>query len=168
MPSEGEALFFFSALTSLSFLSPPPPCFFPLSITYMLRLMFFFVFFTFDYSWTFGESFGCLENMGRKVPFAEALNELLEISSGRLVDPIWRLRESISPVGTNVRQNKAVMRQHIHRIIAKHREQDWSDPNKKSNLLMMYMEAKGVDGQPYSDELLVDTMMTLLVRKQTS
>jgi cytochrome P450 len=130
--------------------------------------MFFFVFFTFDYSWTFGESFGCLENMGRKVPFAEALNELLEISSGRLVDPIWRLRESISPVGTNVRQNKAVMRQHIHRIIAKHREQDWSDPNKKSNLLMMYMEAKGVDGQPYSDELLVDTMMTLLVRKQTS
>jgi cytochrome P450 len=106
-----------------------------------------------------------MKNIGGKVPFAEAITELLEVASDRLVDPLWKLREAITTVGAETRQNGIIMRQHILRMIAKHRAEDWSDPNKKRDLLMMFMEATDSDGQPCSDQYIVDMMLNLTVSK---
>ncbi|KAF8944072.1 hypothetical protein BGZ47_004703 [Haplosporangium gracile] len=116
----------------------------------------------------FGESYGCLENIGGKTPFADAITELFEIASDRIVDPIWKYREALTTVGAKARQRKNILRQHIQRLIAKHRkegEEDGStqDQKKKKNVLMMFMEATGEDGQPYSDNHIVDSMLNLTI-----
>ncbi|KAG0279545.1 hypothetical protein BGZ96_001932 [Linnemannia gamsii] len=107
----------------------------------------------------FGESFGCIENVKEKVPFIEAIMELLEIASTRLVDPLWKVREAITTVE---------LRPGTTRMIVKHRADDWSDPDKKRDLLMMFMEATDSDEQPYSDQYIVDMILNLMVAGLTT
>lgn len=166
--SEGETSAFLSSTSSLT-LSLPLSLFFRYliwSIDLIICVPTTFMLVSISCSVLFGENLGCMENIGGNVPFADAVSDLLSITSDRVVDPIWRLREAVTKVGTKARQNKAILRQYIHRIIAKHRQQDWSDPDKKKDLLMLFIEATDSEGKPYSDELIVDIMLNLVVREK--
>ncbi|KAF9271535.1 hypothetical protein BGZ88_005974, partial [Linnemannia elongata] len=70
------------------------------------------------------ESLGCLDNFGEKTPFANAITELLETASDRLVDQIWKLREALTTVGAMNQKSNNVFRQYTHGIIAKHLEEE--------------------------------------------
>lgn len=122
----------------------------------------------------FGESLGCLDNIGGKTPFAEAITDLLQIASDRLIDPIWKLREALTTVGAKSRHSEDVLRQHIQGIIAKHRAEEeekeggWDQGEKgkkKNTLLRMFMDARGEDGKPHSDKHIVDITLNLTVSR---
>lgn len=120
-----------------------------------------------------GESLGCLDNINGKAPFGEAITDLLQIASDRLVDPIWKLREALTTVGAKSRHSKDVLRQHIQGIIAKHRaeeekEREWGqgeEGKKKKTLLRMFMDVRDEDGKPHSDKHIVDITLNLMVSR---
>ncbi|KFH74204.1 hypothetical protein MVEG_01417 [Podila verticillata NRRL 6337] len=115
----------------------------------------------------FGESFGCLDNMDHKVSFADSISDLLGISSDRLVDPMWKIREAITGVGTRNRVKANQLRQHIGQVIVKHRseevEEGKSCGQKKRNILMLLMESKNEHGELVDDEYIVDIILNLTI-----
>ncbi|KAF9362355.1 hypothetical protein BGX34_006345 [Mortierella sp. NVP85] len=102
---------------------------------------------------TFGESFGCLDNIEAQVPFAASFDELTEICSERLKDPTWPLRERLSSVGKKVQQHRDVLRSYALDIIQKRRREGYSAAKK--DLLQLFMEAEDDEGKPLSEELLI-------------
>ncbi|KAG0368600.1 hypothetical protein BGX24_002761 [Mortierella sp. AD032] len=111
----------------------------------------------------FGEGFGCLTNIESMTPFADGITDVAGITADRMVDPAWRIREALTGVGARSNLKKNQMRQHVHRMIAKHRSEDWSSSQKKKDLLTLYMESKDENGNPYSDEYIIDMIMNLTV-----
>ncbi|KAK5821452.1 cytochrome P450 [Linnemannia elongata] len=109
---------------------------------------------------SFGESFGCLENIDGSVPFADAVGDLLGICSLRLVDPLWRVREAVTSVGKKARELKFVMRERIRTIVERRRREGLG---VKKDILQLLLEATDDDGNPLTEEYLVDIILTFTI-----
>ncbi|KAF9344773.1 hypothetical protein BGX26_003931 [Mortierella sp. AD094] len=110
---------------------------------------------------SFGESFGCLGDVNHEVPFEVSLKDLLEICSERLKDPAWKIREYLTGVSKKVQYDKSVIRTYGLEIIERRRKEGYHASRK--DLLQLFMEAKDEDGQPLSDELLIDIILNFTV-----
>ncbi|KAG0277065.1 hypothetical protein BGZ95_006575 [Linnemannia exigua] len=110
---------------------------------------------------SFGESFGCLENIDGGVPFADAVGDLLGICSERLVDPLWKLRESVTGVGKRARELKFVMRERIRRVVEKRRREGCE--GDKKDMLQVLLETTDDEGNPLTEDYLVDIILTFTI-----
>ena len=113
---------------------------------------------------SFGESFGCLDDMEKKVDFAAAFDDLEEVVSDRLMDPAWRIREAVTGIGKKMRRDKATIRNHAFRLIEKRRREGYHKPKK--DLLQLFIEAKDENDSPLTDEFLVDIVLNFTVGLQ--
>lgn len=120
-----------------------------------------FAFFCWN-SISFGKSFGCLDNIGSEVPFAASLDDLNETCTKRLIDPLWKVRECLTGVNKKVKLDKQVLRSHAYGIIDKRRRE--GHHAHKKDFLQLFMEGKDDEGNPLSDELVVDNIITFTVR----
>lgn len=110
---------------------------------------------------SFGESFGCLDNIGGKVPFADAVGDLLGICSMRLVDPLWKIREAVTSTGKKAREYKFIMRECIRRIVVRRRSEGIE--GDKKDVLQLLLETTDDEGNPLTDDYLVDIILTFTV-----
>ncbi|KAG0374151.1 hypothetical protein BGX24_010747 [Mortierella sp. AD032] len=110
---------------------------------------------------SFGESFGCLENIEGKVPFADAVGDLLGICSERLVDPLWKLRESVTGVEKRAREFKFVMRERIRSVVERRRME--GREGDKKDMLQVLLETTDDEGNPLTEEYLVDIILSFTV-----
>ncbi|KAG0314345.1 hypothetical protein BGZ97_009368 [Linnemannia gamsii] len=115
---------------------------------------------------SFGESFGCLDNIDGRVPFADAVGDLLGICSLRLVDPLWKIREAVTSTGKKARELKFVMRERIRKIVER-RRLEGVDGDKK-DMLQLLLEATDDEGNPLTEDYLVDIILTFTVGYQAS
>ncbi|KAF9901246.1 hypothetical protein EC991_006374 [Linnemannia zychae] len=110
---------------------------------------------------SFGESFGCLENIDSKVDFAVSFDDLTGICSDRLLDPAWKIREALTKVGAKAKYDKTLIRQHTLNVIERRRKTGFH--GEKKDLLQLFMEAKDDEGQLLSDEYLVDIILNFTI-----
>ncbi|KAF9898270.1 hypothetical protein BX616_004262, partial [Lobosporangium transversale] len=117
---------------------------------------------------SFGESFGCLDDLGVEVPFAFAFDDLLQIVTKRLIDPLWKIRERVTSTGKRAKEHQEYMYKHALKFIQKRREEGHRRQNR--DLLQLCMEAKDENGQPISDDYIVDIFLnfTLAGRDTTA
>ncbi|KAG0339756.1 hypothetical protein BG000_001432 [Podila horticola] len=88
---------------------------------------------------SFGKSFGCLDNIERRVPFAVSFDELTATCSERLVDPAWRIRERLTSAGAKAQDSK------------------------KKDLLDWFLEATDDDGHPLPDAMIKDFILNFTI-----
>ncbi|KAF9351089.1 Protein kinase alk2 [Mortierella sp. NVP85] len=110
---------------------------------------------------SFGKSFGCLDNIEQQVPYAVSFDDLTEIVSQRLKDPAWPLRERLTGVHKKVQHHKNVIRGYALDIIEKRRREGFSA--SKKDLLQWLLEAKDEEGNPLSEDLLVDIVLSFSI-----
>jgi len=115
----------------------------------------------YDFSVSFGKSYGCLDNVEQEVPYAVSFDDLTEIVTQRMKDPAWPLRERLTGVDKKVQYHKNVIRGYALDIIEKRRREGYSAPRK--DLLQWLLEAKDDEGNPLSEDLLVDIMLSFSV-----
>ncbi|KAG0196625.1 hypothetical protein BGX28_009915 [Mortierella sp. GBA30] len=110
---------------------------------------------------SFGKSFGCLDNIHQKAPFAVSFDGLTAACSDRLLDPIWKIRERLTSVGKKVQYDKTLIQQHTLQLMEKRRKEGYHAAKK--DLLQIFMETKDEDGAPLSDELIVDIILNFTI-----
>ncbi|KAG0090073.1 Protein kinase alk2 [Podila epicladia] len=110
---------------------------------------------------SFGESFGCLDNIEHEIPFAVSLDDLTAICSDRLVDPAWRIRERFTKVGKKAQYDRNVITEYSFNLIKKRREQGFR--GSKKDLLQWFLEAKDDEGNPLSDEVIKDFILNFTI-----
>ncbi|KAG0078803.1 Protein kinase alk2 [Linnemannia elongata] len=110
---------------------------------------------------SFGESFGCMDDIESEVDFAVAFDDLAAITFDRLMDPAWKIRERFTSVGKKVTDDRNLVRDHAFRIIEKRRADGYH--KSKKDLLQLFMEAKDDEGKPLPDEYLVDIILTFTI-----
>ncbi|KAI8358585.1 cytochrome P450 [Mortierella sp. GBAus27b] len=110
---------------------------------------------------SFGKSFGCLENIEHEVPFAVSFDDLTEICTERLRDPIWKMRERLTGVHKDAQYHKKLIRDHSLELIQKRRREGYHA--SKKDLLQLFMEVRDDDGKPLSDELLIDIILNFTI-----
>ncbi|KAF9911529.1 hypothetical protein EC991_003332 [Linnemannia zychae] len=108
-----------------------------------------------------GESFGCLENIDGKVPFADSVGDLLGICSQRLVDPLWKLRESLTSAGESVRKFKFIMRTCIRKMVEKRRLEGLQ--GDKKDMLQFLLESTDDEGNPLTEDYLIDIILSFTI-----
>jgi cytochrome P450 len=109
----------------------------------------------------FGESFGCLENIKHGVAFGVSLDELLETCTKRLINPLWKIQERMTSIGKKAKRDRQSIRNHILEIIEKRRK-DGNDAHRK-DFLQFFLDSEDNKGQPFSDDMLIDNMLTFTV-----
>jgi hypothetical protein len=107
-----------------------------------------------------------LDNIDGRVPFADAVGDLLGICSLRLVDPLWKIREAVTSTGKKARELKFVMRERIRKIVER-RRLEGVDGDKK-DMLQLLLEATDDEGNPLTEDYLVDIILTFTVGYQAS
>lgn len=110
---------------------------------------------------SFGESFGCLDNIEHEVPFAVSFDELTATCSDRLVDPAWRIRERLTSVGKKAQYDKNLIAEHSFNLIRKRRDQ--GPQGGKRDLLQWFLDAKDDDGNSLSDEVIKDFILNFTI-----
>lgn len=115
---------------------------------------------------SFGKSFGCLDNIEHEVPFAVSFDDLTEICTDRLRDPVWKTRERLTGVQKKAQYDKNLIRSHGLEIIKKRRREGYHA--SKKDLLQLFMEAKDDEGKPLSDEFLTDIILNFTASVMSS
>jgi len=113
------------------------------------------------FSVSFGEGFGCLENIDGRVPFADAIGDLLGICSQRIVDPLWKIREALTGVGKKAQSDKFIMQERIRGIIQRRQEEGLQ--SDKKDMLQLLLEATDDAGKTLKEDYLVDILLSLTV-----
>ncbi|KAI8604915.1 cytochrome P450 [Dissophora ornata] len=107
---------------------------------------------------SFGKSFGCLNGIDQVAPFAEAIDDLLEISARRINDPIWKIRERFNGTTEKIASDKKMIHDYAQNIIDKRRREGYHA--EKKDLLQMFMSGKDDLGESLSDNLIIDNIVT--------
>lgn len=102
-----------------------------------------------------------MDDIERQVDFAVAFDDLTAITSDRLMDPAWRIRERFTSVGKKVKDDRNLVRDHALRIIERRRTEGYHKPKK--DLLQLFMETKDDEGNALTDDLLVDVIMNFTI-----
>ncbi|KAF9911531.1 Protein kinase alk2 [Linnemannia zychae] len=110
---------------------------------------------------SFGESFGCLDNIESQVDFAVAFDDLTSVTSDRLMDPAWRIREALTKAGKKNVNDRNLVRGHAMKIIEKRRAEGYHKPKK--DLLQLFMETKDDEGNALTDEHLIDVILNFTI-----
>ncbi|KAF9380463.1 hypothetical protein CPC16_010309 [Podila verticillata] len=110
---------------------------------------------------SFGESFGCLDNIDKPVDFAVSFDDLTGVCSDRLVDPTWKIREMFSSVGKKASYDKELIGKHAFKLIEKRRREGFH--GTKKDLLQLFMDTKDDNGQPLSDDMLKDAILNFTI-----
>ncbi|KAG0320034.1 hypothetical protein BGZ99_004717 [Dissophora globulifera] len=110
---------------------------------------------------SFGKSFGCLEHIENKIPFAVSMDNLIETCTRRIVDPLWKFREYITGVSRKVDYDSQLIRSYALEIIQARRRQGFHAEEK--DFLQFLLEGVDDEGKPLCDELIVDNILTFTV-----
>jgi len=114
----------------------------------------------------FGKSFGCLDNFEREVPFAAAFDRLNHGVAGRVLSPVWKLTDWWTGNDVQVRKDSQYLHNEALAMIEKRREDNRVDPESakdRRDLLQLFMDVVGDDGNPLSDDMLVDSILSFIV-----
>ncbi|KAF9397974.1 Protein kinase alk2, partial [Entomortierella beljakovae] len=106
---------------------------------------------------SFGKSFGCLESMDKKVDFAVSFDDLTATTTDRLMDPIWKIRESLTGVGKKAAYDKDLIGKHARSLVDKRRTE--GNHADKKDLLQLFMDTKDENGNPLSDDFIIDIIL---------
>ncbi|KAF9358001.1 hypothetical protein BGX26_002687, partial [Mortierella sp. AD094] len=110
---------------------------------------------------TFGESFGCLDDIDQKVQFAEAVDDVLEIVAGRLNDPMWKITERLNGTSKRAADHNKLIRGYAQNFMDKRRQEGYRA--NKNDFLQFLMEGRDNNDQPLSDELIIDNIITFMI-----
>ncbi|KAF9999904.1 hypothetical protein BGZ79_006522 [Entomortierella chlamydospora] len=110
---------------------------------------------------SFGERFGCLDNIDQEVPFAEALDDMLEIIVNRVNDPMWKIRERLNGTSKRAADHNELIHNYARNIMEKRRRE--GHHADKKDLLQLFMDGKDEQGNPVSDEIIVDNIITFTI-----
>ncbi|KAF9200281.1 hypothetical protein BGZ49_009502 [Haplosporangium sp. Z 27] len=110
---------------------------------------------------TFGESFGCLDNIDQVVPFAQAIDDALAICFKRVHNPLWKIQERLTGVDKKAVKIKQVLDNHAQVIIDKRRREGYH--SEKKDLLQLFIEAKDEEGNPLSDTLIINIIISFAI-----
>ncbi|KAF8977507.1 hypothetical protein BGZ46_007330 [Entomortierella lignicola] len=114
----------------------------------------------------FGASFGCLKNPEQEVKFAAAFDRLNQGVANRVYSPAWKFTDWWSGKGKQVEEDKLVVREFALKIINERREKQTQQggvlPERK-DLLQLFMDLTDDDGQPLSDDMLVDSVLSFII-----
>ncbi|KAF9107650.1 hypothetical protein BGX27_008672 [Mortierella sp. AM989] len=91
---------------------------------------------------------------------AYTLDCLGAIAFGRLVDPVWKIRERLTDVGRKVKYHRDVIRNHALGIIKERGEN--GHPAKKSDFLQYLMESFDDEGQPLTEDMIIDNILNIM------
>ncbi|KAG0028007.1 hypothetical protein BGZ82_008649 [Podila clonocystis] len=114
---------------------------------------------------SFGESFGCLDNIEHEVPFAVSFDDLTATCSDRVVDPAWRIRERLTGSGAKAQYDKNLIAQHAYALMEKRRtdgNRHQGERNKK-DLLDWFLEATDDEGNPLPDAMIKDFILNFTI-----
>ncbi|KAF9358000.1 hypothetical protein BGX26_002686 [Mortierella sp. AD094] len=89
---------------------------------------------------SFGESFGCLDNIDQNVPFAEAIDDMLEIIANRINDPMWKIRERLNGTSKRAADRCKLIHDYARNIMDKRRREGYHA--EKKDFLQLFMEGK--------------------------
>ncbi|KAI7819906.1 cytochrome P450 [Gamsiella multidivaricata] len=110
---------------------------------------------------SFGKSFGCLESMDEKVDFAVSFDDLTATCSDRLLDPLWKIRESLTGVHKKAMYDKDLIGKHALAIIEKRRREGYHA--EKKDLLQLFMEVRDENGQPLTDDYIASIILNATI-----
>ncbi|KAF9940795.1 hypothetical protein BGZ75_005922 [Mortierella antarctica] len=109
----------------------------------------------------FGQSFGCLSKPGDEVPFAAAFDRLNHALSERLVSPLSGLKEWMHGTAGQVDRDVEIVNKFAYDVIRKRRQE--TDRKDRKDLMQLFMDTEGEDGEPLSDEMLKDTLNNFIL-----
>ena len=110
---------------------------------------------------SFGQSFGCLDNPEGEVDFAVAFDRLNAIVSERLFKGPWKLVEWLDGTNKIVAKDRETVTDSALNIIRTRRQEGYHKPQK--DLLQLFMDLKGEDGEPLSDDMLKDSILNFIM-----
>ncbi|KAF9434924.1 hypothetical protein BGZ76_007210, partial [Entomortierella beljakovae] len=109
----------------------------------------------------FGESFGLLKDVDEKVPFVEAMDDMLEITTGRIVNPFWKISERFNSDGKSMRESRELIREYARDILVKRRREGFHKERK--DFVQYLIEGTDNEGNSLSDDLIIDNIITFTV-----
>ncbi|CAO3570765.1 unnamed protein product [Mortierella alpina] len=116
----------------------------------------------------FGQSFGCLVDPGKEVPFAAAFDRLNSDISDRPNSANWRLRDWWTGKGDEIKRDSKLVRSFALEIIHQRRreEQEKEDQGdqapRNKDLLQLFMDMSK-EGEALSDEMLIDSVLNFVI-----
>ncbi|KAF9436991.1 hypothetical protein BGZ76_002346 [Entomortierella beljakovae] len=110
---------------------------------------------------SFSKSFGCLDNPDQEVEFAAAFDRLNGVISERLFRGPWRFYEWATGISKQVSTDKKIVIDFALDIIRHRRVNGFDKPQK--DLLQLFMDVKGEDGQYLSDDMLKDSILNFII-----
>ncbi|KAF9940313.1 hypothetical protein BGZ75_000952 [Mortierella antarctica] len=110
---------------------------------------------------SFGKSFGCLADPEQEVEFAAAFDRLNATVSERLFLGPWKLVEWWTGVDKQVAKDKKIVVDFALDIIRTRRANGFHKPQK--DLLQLFMDLKGDDGEVLSDDMLKDSILNFII-----
>ncbi|KAG0340365.1 hypothetical protein BG004_006460 [Podila humilis] len=109
----------------------------------------------------FGASFDCLKNPDVETPFAEAFDRLNHSISGRFMNPIWQLMDWWSGKDKIVARDSKYLKGFALDLIKKRRQNGFD--GKHRDLMQLFMETTDDNGEPLSDDMLIDTLLNFII-----
>ncbi|KAG0244348.1 hypothetical protein BGW41_008112 [Actinomortierella wolfii] len=110
---------------------------------------------------SFGQSFGCLDDPSKEVPFAISFDRLNAQCGDRLFKGPWKLVERLTGAYKTVAYDRKVITEFALNIIRNRRKEGYHKPQK--DLLQLFMEATDEDNNPLSDEMLKDSVLNFII-----
>ncbi|KAF8986427.1 hypothetical protein BGZ46_003534 [Entomortierella lignicola] len=110
---------------------------------------------------SFGQSFGCLDDPEKEVEFAAAFDRLNAEISDRLFRGPWRLIEWLTGASKQVAKDKKIVTDFSLDVIRNRRINGFHKPQK--DLLQLFMDLKGDDGEYLSDDVLKDSILNFIL-----
>ncbi|KAF8942772.1 Protein kinase alk2, partial [Entomortierella lignicola] len=110
----------------------------------------------------FGQSFNTLKDPEIEVEFAAAFDRLNNGIAGRVISPIWRLKDWWTGNDKQVEKDRRVVRDFALRIIQERRSNKQDTESEKKDLLDLFMNSTE-DGEPLSDDVLIDSVLNFII-----
>ncbi|KAG0038133.1 hypothetical protein BGZ82_001002 [Podila clonocystis] len=110
---------------------------------------------------SFSESFKCLDDVGKQIPFASSFDELLSIASMRVGDPLWKIHEKFTGRGKKAQDDQDIVVGPCYRLMEKRRREGFH--GSKKDLLQWLLEAKDDEGNHLPDDLIKDVLVSITV-----
>ncbi|OAQ32007.1 cytochrome P450 [Linnemannia elongata AG-77] len=111
----------------------------------------------------FGESFGCLIDPEKEVPFAGAFDRLTANLSLRFNWPFWRLTDWWTGNDKKVAADTKTVYDFAYNIIRRRRKRPGVLSSSGKDLMQLFMEATDENGERLTDEGLKDTLVNFLL-----
>lgn len=99
--------------------------------------------------------------MHEKGRFATSFDDLTATCSDRLVDPTWKIRETLTSVGKKAQFDKDVIGRRALELIEKRRKEGFHGPRK--DLLQLFIDSKDENGNQFPDEFLKDEILNMTI-----